>query len=30
MLNGAMRAIQIPRLDGPQAAELVELDEPTD
>jgi NADPH2:quinone reductase len=23
-----MRAIQIPRLDGPQAAELVELDEP--
>ncbi|GFG50481.1 NADPH:quinone oxidoreductase [Mycolicibacterium agri] len=25
-----MRAIQIPRLDGPQAAELVELDEPTD
>ena len=27
---GAMRAIQIPRLDGPQAAELVELDEPTD
>src|SRR4029079_19751840 len=30
LLNGAMRAIQIPRLDGPQAAELVELDEPTD
>ena len=28
MLNGAMRAIQIARLDGPQAAELVELDEP--
>jgi len=25
-----MRAIQIPRLDGPAAAELVELDEPTD
>lgn len=25
-----MRAIQIPRLDGPQAAELVELDEPAD
>ena len=25
-----MRAIQIPRLDGPQAAQLVELDEPTD
>ena len=24
-----MRAIQIPRLDGPHAAELVELDEPT-
>ena len=28
MLNGAMRAIQIARLDGPQAAELVEIDEP--
>jgi NADPH:quinone reductase len=28
MLNGAMRAIQIARLDGPQAAELVEVDEP--
>jgi NADPH2:quinone reductase len=25
-----MRAIQIPRLDGPAAAELVEIDEPTD
>ncbi|MGZ6779181.1 MAG: alcohol dehydrogenase catalytic domain-containing protein, partial [Mycobacterium sp.] len=25
-----MRAIQIPSLDGPTAAELVELDEPTD
>ena len=25
-----MRAIHIPRLDGPQAAELVEIDEPTD
>src|SRR6201747_358786 len=25
-----MRAIQIPRLDGPRAAELVEIDEPTD
>jgi NADPH:quinone reductase len=30
MLNGAMRAIQIARLDGPQAAELVEIDEPDD
>jgi NADPH2:quinone reductase len=26
---GTMRAIQIPRLDGPEAAELVEIDEPT-
>jgi hypothetical protein len=25
-----MRAIQIARLDGPGAAELVEIDEPTD
>ena len=29
-LNGAMRAIQIPRLDGPRAAELVEIEEPVD
>ena len=28
-LNGRMRAIQIARLDGPQAADLVEIDEPT-
>jgi NADPH2:quinone reductase len=28
MLNGAMRAIQIARLDGPQAAEVVEIEEP--
>jgi NADPH:quinone reductase len=28
MLNGAMRAIQIATLDGPQAAKLVEIDEP--
>lgn len=27
--NGRMRAIQISSLDGPQAAELVEVDEPT-
>ena len=27
--NGQMRAIQISSLDGPQAAELVEIDEPT-
>ncbi|RZT19169.1 NADPH2:quinone reductase [Mycobacterium sp. BK558] len=27
--NGRMRAIQISSLDGPQAAELVEIDEPT-
>jgi NADPH2:quinone reductase len=30
MLDGEMRAIQIARLDGPDAAELVEIDEPTD
>ena len=29
MLNGLMRAIHIPRLDGPHAAEVVEVDEPT-
>src|SRR3954470_5223278 len=28
-LNEAMRAIQIARLDGPQAAEVVEIDEPS-
>src|SRR4051794_8015515 len=29
LFNGRMRAIHIPRLDGPQAAELVEVPEPT-
>src|SRR6201991_4499572 len=29
LLNGAMRAIQIGSLDGPQAAKLVEVDEPS-
>src|SRR5690242_20676094 len=28
-LDSGMRAIQIARLDGPQAAEVVEIDEPT-
>src|SRR3954469_12491113 len=28
--RGTMRAIRIARLDGPEAAEMVEVDEPTD